>query len=70
MTDVAMSASTATSCQLQELAAKIVASAAEGDADSSAQSILNHLPEVVKDAVMECLQSRQAALIAHLSYLV
>ena len=58
----AMTASTAISSQLQVLAAQDVVPAAEADADSDTmQSILSVLPEAVRDAVTEHLQSRQAA---------
>lgn len=55
----AMTARTANSSQLQVLAAKVAVLAAEADADSDTmQSILSVLPEAVRDAVIEHLQSR------------
>lgn len=57
-----MTARTAISSQLPILAAKVAVPAAEADADSATmQSILSVLPEAVRDAGMEHLQSRQAA---------
>lgn len=61
----ALTSSTASSSQLQVLAATVVVPAAEADADSDTmQSILSVLPEAVRAAVMEHSQSRQAAALS------
>ena len=65
MLPAAMTPSTPISSQLQVLAATVAVPAAEADADSDTmQSILSVLPEAVRDAVMEHLQSRQAAALS------